>query len=126
MTLTFSSNSTTSSKYEGVDTEMALCLSTLYLHCHRPTLAALMSLGTDMGAAGTLLAANEERSRLHLRTAGVGSEGTAGGTPPPRTAPASAIGSGPPPPLAAMTTHMHRSTSVIPEGHSALDVGQVV
>jgi hypothetical protein len=45
-----------SARYTGVDVELSLQLSTLLFFCHRPTVAALMVLGTDLGAITTLLA----------------------------------------------------------------------
>lgn len=47
----------TSSSYTGLDVEVALRLSTLVFYCNRPTVAALMVFGTDLGAVNTLLAA---------------------------------------------------------------------
>jgi len=47
----------TSSSYTGLDVEVVLRLSTLVFYCNRPTVAALMVFGTDLGAVNTLLAA---------------------------------------------------------------------
>ncbi|GLI59140.1 hypothetical protein VaNZ11_000965, partial [Volvox africanus] len=57
--LEFSSYSSTSSKYKGLDTEITLQLAALTLTCHRPTVAALMGLGTDMAYAINLLEAEK-------------------------------------------------------------------
>ncbi|GIL84677.1 hypothetical protein Vretifemale_13308, partial [Volvox reticuliferus] len=54
--LEFTSFSSTSSKYKGLDTEISLQLAGLALTCHRPIVAALMGLGTDMAYASSLLA----------------------------------------------------------------------
>ena len=43
-------------RYTGVDVELSLQLSTLLFFCHRPTVAALMVLGTDLAAITALLA----------------------------------------------------------------------
>lgn len=38
-------------RYVGVDTELTMALTTFWFFCNRPTVAALMGLGTDMAAA---------------------------------------------------------------------------
>lgn len=48
---------------QGVDLELGLCVSTLYMSCHRPTVAAIMALGSDFSAiTGMLAVAKEVRS----------------------------------------------------------------
>jgi hypothetical protein len=46
----------TSSRYTGTDVELVLQLSSLVFYCHRPTVAALMVFGTDLGAISSQLA----------------------------------------------------------------------
>lgn len=41
----------TSSGYAGVDAEMRMRLKTVYFFANRPTIGALMGLGTDLAAA---------------------------------------------------------------------------
>lgn len=55
--LYFARHNPQSSKYKGVDTEAALRMGSLVFYCSRPTVAALMVLGSDMGAINTLMAA---------------------------------------------------------------------
>jgi hypothetical protein len=45
-----------STNYTGLDVEVTLRLSTLVFYCNRPTVAALMVFGTDLGAVNALLA----------------------------------------------------------------------
>ena len=40
-----------SEEYAGVDTELRMKLSMLYFFCNRPTLAALMAIGSDISTA---------------------------------------------------------------------------
>jgi hypothetical protein len=55
--LLFARYDPSSSNYSGLDVEVVLRLSTLVFYCNRPTVAALMVLGTDLSAINTLLAA---------------------------------------------------------------------
>ncbi len=57
VSVSFAATPASSPRYSGVDCELELKLSLLHLRCHRPTVAALMSLGSDMALAGSLLAA---------------------------------------------------------------------
>ena len=47
------------SRYCGVDTELSLKVDRLLLHCHRPTVAALMALGADLANVGSAQAASD-------------------------------------------------------------------
>lgn len=58
--LLFARYSPTSSNYNGLDVEVVLKLSTLVFFCNRPTVAALMVFGTDLGAINALLAAPDD------------------------------------------------------------------
>lgn len=49
--LDFDSWAQGSSGYAGVDSEMRMRLKTLYFACNRPTIGALIALGSDFGAA---------------------------------------------------------------------------
>lgn len=53
--LRFAQYSPNSNNYTGLDVEVLLKLSTLVFYCNRPTVAALMVFGTDLGAINTLL-----------------------------------------------------------------------
>lgn len=55
-----------SDQYANVDTEVKLKLSTLCFFCNRPTLGALMGLGTDLGNA--FKNPNEEASQTEVST----------------------------------------------------------
>lgn len=54
--LLFARYNPASTNYTGLDVEVTLRLSTLVFYCNRPTVAALMVFGTDLGAVNTLLA----------------------------------------------------------------------
>lgn len=62
--LLFARYSPTSSNYTGLDVEVVLKLSTLEFYCNRPTVAALMVFGTDMGAINALLAAPADAQQV--------------------------------------------------------------
>lgn len=55
--LLFARYNPTSPNYTGLDVEVMLRLSTLVFYCNRPTVAALMVFGADLGAVNSLLAA---------------------------------------------------------------------
>lgn len=40
-------------EYEGVDTQLDVVLSSLFFYCNRPTVAALITMGVDMGVAAS-------------------------------------------------------------------------
>ncbi|KAL4527774.1 hypothetical protein Ndes2437A_g02912 [Nannochloris sp. 'desiccata'] len=42
-----------SKEYEGVDTALDVTLNTLYFYCNRPTVAALIAMGLDVGAVAS-------------------------------------------------------------------------
>jgi hypothetical protein len=65
--LLFAKYNPTSSNYTGLDVEVVLKLSTLVFYCNRPTVAALMVFGTDLGAVNALLAA--PTAEAQVRTA---------------------------------------------------------
>jgi hypothetical protein len=54
--LLFAQYNPNSTNYTGLDVEVVLRLSTLVFYCNRPTVAALMVFGTDLGAVNALLA----------------------------------------------------------------------
>jgi vacuolar protein sorting-associated protein 13A/C len=58
--LLFAQYNPNSTNYTGLDVEVVLRLSTLVFYCNRPTVAALMVFGTDLGAVNALLAAPAE------------------------------------------------------------------
>ncbi|KAL4443584.1 hypothetical protein ABPG75_011321 [Micractinium tetrahymenae] len=49
-----------SPEYEGVDTSLDVSLSSLYFYCNRPTVAALITLGVDIGAVASAAFAGPE------------------------------------------------------------------
>lgn len=62
--LLFAKYNPTSTNYTGLDVDVVLRLSTLVFYCNRPTVAALMVFGTDLGAVNTLLAAPAEGTQV--------------------------------------------------------------
>lgn len=66
VSLLFLTNSTTSSRYEGVNTELRVKLAALHFTARRPTVACLMTLGGDMATiyAASPLAQIEVRLAL--------------------------------------------------------------
>lgn len=62
--LLFAKYNPTSTNYTGLDVDVVLRLSTLVFYCNRPTVAALMVFGTDLGAVNTLLAAPAEDTQV--------------------------------------------------------------
>lgn len=62
--LLFSQYNPTSTNYTGLDVDVVLRLSTLVFYCNRPTVAALMVFGTDLGAVNTLLAAPDDDTQV--------------------------------------------------------------
>lgn len=65
--LLFAKYNPTSSNYTGLDVEVVLRLSTLVFYCNRPTVAALMVFGTDLGAVNALLAAPSAEAQVRSR-----------------------------------------------------------
>lgn len=62
--LLFARYNPSSTNYTGLDVEVVLRLSTLVFYCNRPTVAALMVFGTDLGAVNTLLAAPADDTQV--------------------------------------------------------------
>jgi hypothetical protein len=62
--LLFAKYNPTSTNYTGLDVDVVLRLSTLVFYCNRPTVAALMVFGTDLGAVNTLLAAPADETHV--------------------------------------------------------------
>ncbi|KAG8658937.1 uncharacterized protein LOC110610326 isoform X2 [Manihot esculenta] len=50
VSMTFSTRSSSSSAYDGVDTQMSICMSKLEFFCNRPTLVALIGFGCDLSS----------------------------------------------------------------------------
>jgi len=49
-----------SKEYEGVDTALDVTLNTLYFYCNRPTIAALITMGLDVGAVASAVFGTSE------------------------------------------------------------------
>lgn len=62
--LLFAQYNPNSTNYTGLDVEVVLRLSTLVFYCNRPTVAALMVLGTDLGVVNALLAAPADEAQV--------------------------------------------------------------
>ena len=82
---------------QGLDSELGLQLAGLTLMCHRPTIAALMGLGSDMGYATALLSAEsgtqQQAGAAQLATSPA-PPATAAGAAAGITAPAQGAGAG--------------------------------
>lgn len=53
VSVTFSTRSSASPDYDGIDTQMAVSMSKLEFFCNRPTLVALISFGLDLSSVST-------------------------------------------------------------------------
>ncbi|KAK7291737.1 hypothetical protein RIF29_07114 [Crotalaria pallida] len=67
VSVSFSTRSSGSPDYDGIDTEMSVCMSKLEFFCNRPTIVALISFGLDISSG------NEVTS--HTNTAATSPEG---------------------------------------------------
>lgn len=74
--LLFARYNPTSANYTGLDVEVVLRLSTLVFYCNRPTVAALMVFGTDLGAVNALLAGPAAEAQVCAATESVALPGT--------------------------------------------------